>query len=66
MTRSSTPCIRVCFLDPATGLCEGCGRTAAEIADWYAMTEGDRLRVMAGLEERMRQAFATEDQEAGS
>jgi len=28
----STPCIRVCILDPDTGLCEGCGRTSEEIA----------------------------------
>jgi predicted Fe-S protein YdhL (DUF1289 family) len=30
----STPCIRVCILDPDTGLCEGCGRTSEEIAAW--------------------------------
>ena len=35
MTRASSPCIRVCILDPETGLCEGCGRTREEIARWY-------------------------------
>ena len=60
MTRVSSPCIRVCMLDPETGLCEGCGRTRDEIAGWYRMSEEDRQRIMAELPERMRQAFATE------
>ena len=66
MTRISTPCIKVCFLDPESGLCEGCGRTDAEIAQWYGLSEEDRLAIMAGLEERMRHAFATDREEAGS
>lgn len=57
MSRASTPCIRVCLLDPETGLCEGCGRTAAEIGSWNGMSEAERLAIMAGLEERMRAAF---------
>ncbi|WP_262028604.1 DUF1289 domain-containing protein [Microvirga sp. Mcv34] len=60
MTRVSSPCIRVCMLDPETGLCEGCGRTREEIAGWYRMSEEDRQRIMAELPERMRQAFAIE------
>jgi hypothetical protein len=54
----STPCIRVCILDPDTGLCEGCGRTRDEIAAWYGLSEEERLRIMAGLQERMAQAVA--------
>ncbi len=61
MTPVSSPCIRVCVLDPETGLCEGCGRTREEIADWYRMSEDERLRIMAELEERMRKAFAAAD-----
>jgi predicted Fe-S protein YdhL (DUF1289 family) len=60
MSRISSPCIRVCLLDPETGLCEGCGRTREEIARWFRMTEEERLRIMAGLPERMRNAFALE------
>jgi len=60
MTRVSSPCIRVCMLDPETGLCEGCGRTREEIAGWYRMSEEDRQRIMAELPERMREAFAIE------
>ena len=29
-----TPCIHVCELDPANGLCRGCHRTADEICAW--------------------------------
>ncbi len=57
MSRISTPCIKVCVIDRETGLCEGCGRTGAEIAAWYDMSEDDRLRLMAELPERMRRAF---------
>ena len=66
MTSVSTPCIKVCFLDPESGLCEGCGRTGAEIAQWYGLSEEDRLRIMAGLDKRMREAFPAEPEEAGS
>jgi uncharacterized protein len=49
----STPCVKVCVVDPMSGLCIGCGRTAAEIAGWGAMSERDRLLAMAGLEGRL-------------
>ena len=60
MTRVSSPCIRVCTLDPETGLCEGCGRTREEITRWYRISEEERLSIIAELPERMRQAFALE------
>lgn len=40
-----SPCIGVCSLD-AEGLCEGCLRTATEIAHWSAMSDDERLRLM--------------------
>jgi uncharacterized protein len=64
MTRASSPCIRVCTLDPETGLCEGCGRTREEIARWYRLPEEERLRIMAELPARMREAFAAENNKA--
>ena len=57
MARVSSPCIRVCLLDPETGLCEGCGRTREEIARWYRIPEEERQRIMTELPERLRQAF---------
>ncbi|HVY01132.1 MAG TPA: DUF1289 domain-containing protein [Pseudorhodoplanes sp.] len=53
MAAVSTPCINVCILDPRTGLCRGCGRNADEIAAWAAMSEAERIRIMAKLPERM-------------
>ncbi len=54
MNRISSPCIRVCTLDPEAGLCIGCGRTSEEITRWYRLTEEQRLSIMAVLEERLR------------
>ncbi len=49
----STPCVKVCVIDPRSALCVGCGRTVAEIAAWTAMSEAERGAVMAGLGERL-------------
>ena len=57
ITRISSPCTRVCLVDPNSGLCEGCGRTRREVARWSRMTEEERQRIMAELGERMRKAF---------
>ena len=59
MVSVSSPCSRVCIVDPVTGLCEGCGRTVAEITRWGLMSEAERRAIMAGLDERMRQAFGS-------
>jgi len=64
MVRVSSPCIRVCTLDPETGLCEGCGRTREEITRWYRLTEEERQKIMTTLPERMREAFAPERDKA--
>jgi predicted Fe-S protein YdhL (DUF1289 family) len=63
MNRASSPCIRICLLDAETGLCEGCGRTREEIAQWFRLSEEERLRIMAELPERMRRAFALGESE---
>lgn len=49
----STPCIRICTLDPAGRLCLGCGRTVAEIGAWGGMDEAARKAVMAVLPARL-------------
>lgn len=54
--RASSPCTKVCILDAASGLCEGCGRTRDEIALWGSMSELQRRAVMATLPERLRAA----------
>jgi uncharacterized protein len=50
-----SPCIGVCRLD-ADGLCEGCRRSADEIAHWIAYTDAQRLQFMNDvLPQRARQ-----------
>lgn len=51
-----TPCTAICFIDPATNLCLGCGRTLAEIAQWHEMDNAARRAVMATLAQRMTDA----------
>lgn len=42
-----TPCIQVCAVDDASGLCLGCFRTLTEIAGWSGLTDAERDRVMS-------------------
>nr|WP_309390473.1 DUF1289 domain-containing protein [Chelatococcus sambhunathii] len=41
-------------MDPATGWCEGCYRTLAEIGGWSRFSEAERDRVIASLGARRR------------
>ncbi|MGA2042977.1 MAG: DUF1289 domain-containing protein [Roseiarcus sp.] len=50
---ASTPCVKTCVIDPASGLCIGCGRTLAEIAGWGGLDEQRRRAIMAGLDARL-------------
>jgi predicted Fe-S protein YdhL (DUF1289 family) len=56
---TSTPCIKICTMDPRAGICAGCGRTLEEIARWGGMTESDRLRIMGLLPARLEKAKQT-------
>jgi len=56
-----SPCIGVCRLDPATGTCEGCLRTGAEIAAWPAADDIERLAIVQQLRERRRVAGRTSE-----
>lgn len=47
-----SPCINICAIDPATGLCAGCGRTLDEIARWAAMSNPEREAIMRELPAR--------------
>jgi len=54
MSATSSPCVKICVIDPVSRLCEGCGRTLAEIAQWAAMSEPERLAVMVQLPARLK------------
>lgn len=59
-----SPCVNVCRMDAASGLCEGCLRTIDEIAAWSQMTEAGKRAVWAALEVR-RAAVAPARAEGG-
>ena len=51
-----SPCVGVCHIDDASGLCDGCQRTLAEITDWSSLHDRDRLATWARIAERRRDA----------
>ncbi len=50
-----SPCVKICVIHRAAGLCIGCYRTAQEIAAWSAMTPAQRRDMMAILPARAGQ-----------
>ena len=61
MKRIATPCVNLCWMNPALGLCEGCGRTRDELAQWCFMTEEQRLAIMAVLPARLDDLRASQN-----
>lgn len=51
---ASSPCVRLCQIDQASGLCTGCLRSLDEIARWGGMTESERQAIMNRLPERKK------------
>ncbi len=47
-----TPCVKVCFVDPAAGLCVGCFRTMNELARWTKYSDAEREAILAALPQR--------------
>lgn len=47
-----SPCVNICRIAPDSGLCVGCARTPAEIADWLHYTPEERRALMAELPAR--------------
>ena len=48
----ATPCVMVCTVDGASGLCLGCLRTLPEIATWSRMSDAERAKIMGELDGR--------------
>jgi predicted Fe-S protein YdhL (DUF1289 family) len=46
--------VNICVIDPASGLCEGCGRSLAEIGRWPGMSADQRRQVLKDLGARLR------------
>lgn len=47
-----TPCVKVCVIEPESGLCIGCLRTREEIAAWSGFSPEARRDVMEELPTR--------------
>jgi uncharacterized protein len=47
-----SPCISVCRMDPASGLCTGCYRTLDEIAQWGGASAAWKRTVWAQIRQR--------------
>ncbi|MGO4409378.1 MULTISPECIES: DUF1289 domain-containing protein [unclassified Brevundimonas] len=50
----ATPCVMVCTVDGASGLCLGCLRTLEEIATWSRLNDAERAAIISELDERRR------------
>jgi len=48
----ASPCINVCRMDEATGLCEGCCRSIKEIAAWAAADDQEKSLILAAVAQR--------------
>jgi predicted Fe-S protein YdhL (DUF1289 family) len=48
----ASPCVSICEMDAATGLCRGCLRTLDEIAAWSVLDAEGKRRVLAALPAR--------------
>ena len=47
-----SPCISVCVMDGASGLCQGCWRTLDEIAAWSTLPDAGKRAVWARIAQR--------------
>lgn len=59
-----SPCIKVCTIDDACGLCVGCSRTLEEIAGWSQFTPEQKLAVWQRINERRSRSAAPPGTEA--
>ena len=55
-TSIASPCISVCQLDNATGLCLGCFRNVDEIREWPIMTAEEKTQVLTNIAGRKNPA----------
>lgn len=65
MNAVRSPCVKVCAMDPARGLCRGCWRTLDEIARWGALHDRERERIMAALPARRHKVESEEIPDGG-
>ena len=49
-----TPCVKICRINSISKLCEGCGRTRHEIANWIYYSDNQRQIIMHRIIENRR------------
>jgi predicted Fe-S protein YdhL (DUF1289 family) len=64
MTAILSPCEKICIVDPASGLCRGCGRSLSEIERWASYSEDERERVIGELPGRIEAMQASRPAQA--
>lgn len=52
----ATPCVNVCRMSEASGLCAGCLRTRDEIAAWSGADAAARRAILAAVADRRRES----------
>ena len=50
MSQASSPCIGLCTLDEAGGVCLGCGRSLDEIGRWGGLSEPERSKLVEAVQ----------------
>lgn len=63
---TASPCIGICRMSEATGLCDGCLRTIDEIAAWSTLDDEAKRAVWRAIEARHAQWMAGHNDEAPS
>jgi predicted Fe-S protein YdhL (DUF1289 family) len=53
-----SPCVSVCVVHPATGLCEGCLRSLDEVAAWGQMHSAQQREVWQRIKARCVEKLA--------
>ena len=54
----ATPCVKLCAIEPLSGLCLGCGRWLREIGGWMYYSPATRADIMAALPQRLARVKA--------
>lgn len=56
-----SPCIQVCTIHAASGLCLGCWRSLEEIGTWSGLSAAQQRAIIADLPQRAEQLFTADD-----